>query len=167
MLVRTHKTAALVRDELEAVGVPAVINGAGSVFATPAAREWLRLLEALERPTSALRAHSAALTSFLGRSPDEVAAADEEDWEAVHRQLHRWANVLRTRGVASLAGNHRAGGAPARSGPRRTRGERHLTDLRHVGQLLHSAADQRGLGSRRPSHLAAAENRRGGGRYGQ
>ena len=40
------------RDELDARGIPAVINGAGSVFATPAAREWLRLLEALERPAS-------------------------------------------------------------------------------------------------------------------
>ena len=32
------------------VGVPAVVAGSGSVFATPAATEWLRLLEALEQP---------------------------------------------------------------------------------------------------------------------
>ena len=50
VLVRTHATAELVRDELDAAGVPAVINGAGSVFATPAARDWLALLEAIERP---------------------------------------------------------------------------------------------------------------------
>ena len=34
VLVRTNKNAARVRDALEAVDVPAVINGAGSVFAT-------------------------------------------------------------------------------------------------------------------------------------
>ena len=50
MLVRTHRQAALVRDALDRVDIPAVINGAGSVFATGIAREWLRLLEALERP---------------------------------------------------------------------------------------------------------------------
>ena len=52
VLVRTNYQARLVREELDAVDVPAVINGAGSVFATRPARDWLRLLEAIERPTS-------------------------------------------------------------------------------------------------------------------
>ena len=42
VLVPTNKLAALVDDALERAGVPAVINGAGSVFASPAAEEWLR-----------------------------------------------------------------------------------------------------------------------------
>ena len=51
VLVQTNRTAAQIRDALEAVDIPAVINGAGSVFGTAPAREWLRLLEAIERPT--------------------------------------------------------------------------------------------------------------------
>ena len=82
--------------------MPAVINGAGSVFATPAAREWLRLLEALERPASPVRARAATMTSFLGWTAEQVAAATEEEWEEVHRRLHAWAAVLRRRGLASL-----------------------------------------------------------------
>ena len=38
VLVATHRQAALVRDALDAVGVPAVIGGAGSVFGTPVAQ---------------------------------------------------------------------------------------------------------------------------------
>ena len=39
VLVRTNRNAALVREALEEAGIPAVINGAGSVFGTrPAAR---------------------------------------------------------------------------------------------------------------------------------
>ena len=53
MLVRTNRNAALVRDALDEVDIPAVINGAGSVFGTAPARDWLRLLEALERPVVA------------------------------------------------------------------------------------------------------------------
>jgi len=87
VLVRTNRQAALVRDALEDVGVPAVINGAGSVFGTEPAREWLRLLEALERPASPTRAASVALTAFLGWTPAQVAAATEDDWEAVHQRL--------------------------------------------------------------------------------
>ena len=75
VLVRTNRHAVAVRDALDDVGVPAVINGAGSVFATPAAREWLRLLEALERPASPVRARAATMTSFLGWTAEQVAAA--------------------------------------------------------------------------------------------
>ena len=102
MLVPTNRLAALVDDALERAGVPAVINGAGSVFATPAAEEWMRLLEAVERPVSTTRARSAALTSFLGWSPEQIAAADEPACEKLHAKLHLWASLLRTRGVAAL-----------------------------------------------------------------
>ena len=76
VLVRTNRAAAAVRDALDAAGVPAVINGAGSVFGTEAAGHWLRLLEALERPASGPRAHAAALTPFLGWLAERVACAE-------------------------------------------------------------------------------------------
>ncbi|HUP70087.1 MAG TPA: UvrD-helicase domain-containing protein [Acidimicrobiales bacterium] len=146
VLVHRHREAALVRDALQAVGVPAVINGAGSVFATPMATEWLRFLEALERPTAAGPAHAAALTVFLGWPAHRVATASDDDWENLHSRLHRWAGVLRRRGVASLLQTViRAEGLPARM-LARIDGERRLTDLGHVGQLLHAAATAEQLG---------------------
>jgi exodeoxyribonuclease V beta subunit len=146
VLVRRNRDAELVRDALARANVPAVLNGAGSVFDTRAAEEWLRLLEALERPTSPPRAHAAALTAFLGWSATEVAGADDRAWEDVHAKLHRWAQVLRDRGVAALAeGITHAESVPERV-LRTTDGERRLTDLRHVGELLHAAAMQEGLG---------------------
>ena len=146
VLVRTNRHAALIREALEKVGIPAVINGAGSVFETRPAREWLRLLEAIERPTQTTRAHAAALTSFLGWSAARVASADDDDWEAVHRRLHDWARVLRFNGVASLTETITL----AERLPQRilacADGERRLTDLRHVGQLLHAEASSEQLG---------------------
>ena len=146
MLVPTNRLAALVDDALERVGVPAVINGAGSVFATPAADEWLRLLEAVERPVSTARARSAALTSFLGWSAEQMAAADEPAWEELHAKLHRWAGLLRSRGVAALLDSISATEAVPRRVLARLGGERRLTDLGHVGQLLHTAATEQQLG---------------------
>ncbi|HUR17779.1 MAG TPA: UvrD-helicase domain-containing protein [Acidimicrobiales bacterium] len=146
VLVHRHRDAALVREALQAVGVPAVINGAGSVFATPMAAEWLRFLQALERPTAAGAAHAAALTVFLGWPAEQVATASEEAWEDVHARLHRWAGALRRRGVASLIETvASAEGLPARM-LARADGERGLTDLRHVGQLLHAVATSEQLG---------------------
>jgi exodeoxyribonuclease V beta subunit len=147
VLVRTHRTAADVRDALEAVGIPAVINGAGSVFATAPAREWLALLEALERPSSTTRARAAALTPFVGWSAERIAAATEEDLEELHRRLHGWARVLRTAGVAALVeAIARAEGLPERV-LRSADGERRMTDLRHVAQLLHAEARAEQMGT--------------------
>ncbi len=147
VLVRRNRDATLVRDELAAMGVPAVLAGAGSVFATDAARDWLRLLEAIERPASTPRGRSVALTPFLGWAAARVAAAGDAEWEDVHRRLHAWATVLRTRGVASVLEEiTRTERLPERVlGV--VDGERSLTDLRHIGQLLHAAASREQLGA--------------------
>ncbi|HET8980137.1 MAG TPA: UvrD-helicase domain-containing protein [Solirubrobacteraceae bacterium] len=152
VLVRTNRQAAMIRQALDDAGVPAVINGAGSVFGTESAREWLRLLEALERPASIARAHSAALTCFIGWSAERLAAdEDSPAWEEVHRRLHDWARILRMRGVASLVEaimRHRDPAADALPGRvlGSETGERRLTDVRHIGQLLHGAATAEQLG---------------------
>ena len=147
VLVHTHDRATLVHDALRARGVPAVINGAGSVFATSEARAWLVLLEAIERPESALRAHAAALTAFVGWHAARVATTLEQDWEDLHQRLHRWARVLRERGIAALHETiTREEDLPARM-LAVTGGERRLTDLRHVAQLLHAAATADQLGA--------------------
>ncbi len=140
VLVPTNRNAALIREALDDVRIPAVINGAGSVFATPPAREWLRLLEAIERPTSPPRAHSAALTCFFGWPTDRVATADDEAWAEVHARLHNWARVLRVRGVASLTETITLVERLPERILATAGGERRLTDLRHVAQLLHTAA---------------------------
>ncbi len=146
VLVRTHTTADLVREQLHGANVPAVINGAGSVFATAAAHDWLRLLEALERPASTLRARTAAMTPFLSWSAERIATAPDPDWESVHQRLHRWSRTVRDAGVAALTETIlREEGLPGRMlGV--SEGERRLTDLRHLAQLLHRAASAERLG---------------------
>jgi exodeoxyribonuclease V beta subunit len=147
VLVRTHRNAARIRDALDGAGIPAVVSGAGSVFGSPAAGEWLRLIDAIERPASALRARSAALTCFLGWSAQRVALAREDEWEDVHRRLHEWGRVLRDRGVASLTERITlTEGLPGRV-LCIADGERRMTDLRHIAQLLHAAATSEQLGT--------------------
>ena len=108
----------MVRDALDDAGVPAVINGAGSVFATEPARD---VAGACSRRSSApprsARARSAALTPFVGWTADQLARADENGGGlgGGPPPLHDWARVLRGRGVASLLTTITAGeGLPAR-----------------------------------------------------
>ena len=70
---------------------------------------------------------------ILGWTTEQVAAADDDAWEGVHRRLHHWARVLRVKGVASLMeAITLEEGLPARV-LAMVDGERRMTDLRHVG----------------------------------
>ena len=157
VLVRNRWQARDVSAALSALDVPAVIAGAGSVFDTDAAHEWLRLLEALERPGATRRAHAVALTCFFGWSAERCALAADGDWEGLHDTLHDWAQVLRNRGVASLTETVTREQDLSARVLGELGGERALTDVRHIAQLLHGAALADGLG---PTALAQWLRRR-------
>ncbi|KQS65942.1 hypothetical protein ASG41_14875 [Modestobacter sp. Leaf380] len=146
VLVRTNKQGHLVREALGAVGVPAVMAGGGSVFGTAGARSWLVLLEALEQPHRSGRVRAAALSVFLGHDEASLDEGGDALTDELGPRLRRWADLLTERGVAALAEVVTADqGLPARV-LRRPDGERVLTDLRHVAQVLHAAALRESLG---------------------
>ncbi len=131
-----HADLARVQAALQDVGVPAVIAGGGSVFATPAAGEWLQLLEGLEQPHRSARVRSAALTRFLGHTATRLDADGERLTEEVAERLRAWAEVYATRGIAAVLEAATAAGLASRV-LGEVGGERHLTDLRHIGEALH------------------------------
>ncbi len=141
VLVRTHRQAALIQQTLESIGIPAVIGGSGSVFSTPAARDWTALLEALEQPSHPARARSAAITPLIGWSAATLALAGETELERLHQQLHAQARLLREHGISTLSESLLSGGQLAERMLTLVGGERRLTDLQHVAQLLGVAAD--------------------------
>ena len=107
-------------------GVPVVDYGAGSVFATEVAREWLRAAggAGTARPSSA-RARSAALTCFVGWAAERLARAgddpDGREWEDVHRRLHDWVTGAADARSRGAAGDDRRLRGPGRAGARRRR----------------------------------------------
>ncbi|HET7476531.1 MAG TPA: UvrD-helicase domain-containing protein [Dermatophilaceae bacterium] len=146
VLVRRNERGEAIRDALAAAGVPAVLIGASSVFASDMARQWLTLLTALEQPRqSAVR--QAALTNFLGWSFGRLAAADEEDLSQLSQRVRWWSRVLAGKGVAPLLEAITADTALAERLLSESDGERRLTDLRHIGQSLHAAMVSERLGA--------------------
>ena len=146
VLVRSNVQAADVKQALAAVGIHAVINGVGSVLDTPAAGDWIRLLEALERPSSPGRVRALALTPLVGATPAEVAEADDDAEAARHDQAHRWSRVVADHGIATLVRTvqRETGMVPrllSQDG-----GERYLTDFEHLAELLHAMAASERLG---------------------
>ncbi len=140
VLVYTNKEAGYVRDALQAARVPVVLTGTSSVFLSGAAQDWLALLSALEQPQRTGLARAAALTDFLGWTPEQLAADDDTALDELSVTLHEWGELLARRGVAALLE-----AASQRMVARllgQEQGERRLTDLRHIGQVLHQAATE-------------------------
>ncbi|HEU5037959.1 MAG TPA: UvrD-helicase domain-containing protein [Nocardioides sp.] len=131
-----HADLADVREALRAEGVPAVIAGGGSVFATPAAVEWLTLLEALEQPHRSARVRSAALTCFLGHTAAELDARGDDLTDEVADTLRGWVELFTHRGIAAVLEAANVAGLPERV-LAEVGGDRRLTDLRHIGEALH------------------------------
>ncbi|WP_432476179.1 UvrD-helicase domain-containing protein [Nocardioides sp. GXQ0305] len=140
-----HADLAAAQAALREVGVPAVIAGGGSVFATEAADEWLLLLEGLEQPHRSARVRAAALSCFVGRTATELDRGGDELTDEVADTLRSWAEVFAARGVAAVVEAATVAGLPGRV-LSRVGGERLLTDLRHIGEALHEVALTERLG---------------------
>ncbi|MEQ4499485.1 UvrD-helicase domain-containing protein, partial [Nocardioides kribbensis] len=153
VLVATRDHGLLVQRALAERGVASVVAGGGHVFATPAADDWLTLLEGLEQPHRSGRVRAAALTCFLGHDVADLDAdgdprADSRAdslTDAVSDTLRGWALLLRGRGVAALveAAEERGLSARVLAG---ADGERLLTDLRHLAQVMHEVVVREQLG---------------------
>lgn len=140
ILVRTHAQVSLVYDELQRTGVPCVLAGGTSVFTTPAAQQWLWTLQALEQPHRADRVRLAALTPLLGYSAEDLVARGDELVAQVGGALRDLAMVFARSGFAALFERLATISELEARLLRTASGERHLTDLRHLAELLDDAA---------------------------
>ncbi|MFI5776412.1 UvrD-helicase domain-containing protein [Nocardia sp. NPDC051570] len=146
VLVRTRSQIDLVRAALDRVGVASVLTGGASVFATGSATDWLWLLRALEQPHRGDRVRLAAGTPLLGLSAAEIDSGGADLVGRLSAQLREAARLFSRAGFAAVFEKLSAetGLAPrllAVAG-----GERRLTDLRHLAQLLDQVAARESLG---------------------
>lgn len=145
ILVEQHQDAALCRDALTKLGIPVVYTGDTDVFASRAAEDWLCLLEALDQPGRTGLVRAAACTMFFGESAESLARDGDSLTDRVTETLREWADHVRLRGVAAVLEAAQLAGMGRRVLSQRG-GERHLTDLAHIGELLHEAAHADRLG---------------------
>lgn len=159
VLVSTNKAASAMCSALVAAGVPAVVAQAGSVFESDEA-QWLeRWLLALASEGGSSAARALAITPLFGftaralldvRIGSDSAASAE--WLSFTQALAEQASVLGSKGVtAAFSLMLYTGGAPGGASPLvrlagRLSGERHLTNLRHLAELLDTASHAEHLG---------------------
>ncbi|WP_199254883.1 exodeoxyribonuclease V subunit beta [Mycolicibacterium mengxianglii] len=145
VIVESHADARRCHNALSAAGVPAVYTGDSNIFASEAATEWLTLLNAFDQTHRSALVRAAAATSFFGRSVEDLVAQQDSLTDEIAETLRQWADHARERGVAAVLEAANVAGMSKRVLARRG-GQRVMTDLAHVGELLLDVAHQQRLG---------------------
>ena len=145
VLVRNRLEAAQVREALQTLGIPSVyLSNRDSVFETLEAQELLWLLQAVLAPERENTLRSALATSMFGLTALDIENLnqDEQAWDALVEEFSDYRQIWRQRGVmpmlrALMTARHIAENLLATRG-----GERRLTDILHISELLQEAASQ-------------------------
>jgi exodeoxyribonuclease V beta subunit len=145
VLIYSLKHVGLFQRALTDRGIPSVVSGGASVLLTEAGADWLVLLEALEQPHRSAKVRSVALTPFVGLTAEQLDAGGDDLTDDVAERVRRWLDMLRARGIAAVHEAITADGLAARV-LAQPGGERLLTDLDHLGQVLHDVQHREGLG---------------------
>lgn len=139
VIVETHKDARACYDALAAADIAAVYTGDTDVFTSRAADDWLCLLEAFDQPHRSGLVRAAATTMFFGETAEDLARGGDALTDRIADTLREWADHARERGVATIFEAAQLAGMGRRV-LRYQGGERHMTDLAHLTQLLHETA---------------------------
>ena len=143
VLLSTNTQIVAVRARLIARGVPCVGSGRGNIFAGDVARDLELILYAVLHADDDTAVRGALATSLLGATLEQFNAW-RIDAPAFERELERfeaWRALVRSRGVLALIEALLAQrGTALLALPE---GERVVTDLRHLGELL--AAEESAL----------------------
>jgi exodeoxyribonuclease V beta subunit len=143
ILVRDGKEAQAVRGELSARGVRSVyLSDKDSVFAAQEARDLLTWLKACAEPDDErpLRAALASITLNLPLTELERLNQDELAWESRVMQFRGYRQVWRTQGVLPMLRRLLHDFKLPQALMTRDDGERVLTNLLHLCELLQQAA---------------------------
>ncbi|OKP02108.1 exodeoxyribonuclease V subunit beta [Xenorhabdus eapokensis] len=145
VLVRDRREAALIRNELNALKIPSVyLSNRESVFDTPEAKDLLWLLQAVLAPEKARELRSALASSLFGLSAQQIDQLnnDERAWDRLVDEFDGYARLWRTRGVLPMLRAVMVKYRIAENLLAGDDGERRLTDVMHISELLQEESQQ-------------------------
>jgi exodeoxyribonuclease V beta subunit len=149
VLCRKNSDAQEVQEHLRALGIPAVMHGDRSVFESPEAIEVRRVLRALLDPGHRTLVRAALATRIFGLGAAGISELDEhpEKLELWDSRLRRWSDTWRVSGFFRMMDSVLRELSVVPRLLRSWGGERIVTNLRHIIELLHQAEAEEHLGA--------------------
>jgi len=142
VLVRTNRQAQIIKDHISAKRIPAVLYSAGNIFDSHEALEMERILSSIAEPGNERLLRSALVTDMLGVSGQKVDSQSEDPlwWETrfgAFRGYYRiWQQYGFIRMFRLFMARERVRGRLLTFPD----GERRLTNVLHLAEILHQEA---------------------------
>jgi len=148
ILVRTNNEAQMVKDALAENKIPCVLFSTKNVFGTDEAEAAERLLTAIANPGNEILAKAALTSNIIGLSGEEIFDIEQDSnrWEIWLRQFKDYNEIwgeygfitMFSRLLSDLEVRSRFLSLPD--------GERRLTNILHITEILHRQASENKLG---------------------
>lgn len=138
VLVRTNAEARQVHQALFEIGVASVVKSTDDLFASHEARELVAVLQAVAGPTADQAMVAALATDLLGWSAGDLfgRGEDEAAWDAILTRFATYRRLWRDRGFMAMFEALVSGEQVRERLLRLHDGERRLTNLLHLGEVL-------------------------------
>lgn len=151
VLVRSHHEADLMNEALASYGIKSVQLSKESVFRTREAYELEQILSAISEPGSERLVRGALITSIIGKTADDLYRYEEKEMEWI-QEVERfvdWNHGWQEYGFATMFRSLVREEDISRNLMKHRNGERRLTNLLHLGELLqqHEEEEQSGMRS--------------------
>ncbi|MCU0558864.1 MAG: exodeoxyribonuclease V subunit beta [Desulfobacterales bacterium] len=148
VLVRTNREARLMKEHFAAAGVPSVLYSTADVFESPEAADLATVLASVAEPHSPGRLKSALSSRLLGLTAGALAGdeATSAVWEERIRRHWEYLNLWREQGFMPMFRQLLARETVRERLLSWPDGERRLTNVLHLAELLHRAAADTQLG---------------------
>ncbi len=155
VLVRTNRQAAAMQRALRRLRIPSVLRSQESVLKSTEAGELSTVLQAVHEPADAGRVRAALATDLMGMSGDRIAALREDDrgWEEWTTRVRGWRTIWDEGGFIQLFRQLLSVRSEPGAPPAHARllglgdGERRMTNLLHLAELIHRAEVRGRLGT--------------------
>lgn len=148
VIVRTNRQGQLVRSKLQELAIPSVMRSDATVFDTEEAAELAILMQAIISPNNEPLLRAALVTDLLGKTAHELAVLleDEAVWEEQLLRFNSYHILWQDKGFMVMARQLLTREQVRSRLLAFGDGERRLTNLLHLMELIHEAAHQENLG---------------------
>lgn len=148
ILTRTNREAFDCQRSLAARGVPSVVQGDRSVFEQPEAQELQLILSAVAEPSSASAVRTALATELLGMNAQtlDTLEGDEDAWDHWVERFRGYQERWREEGFVQMFRQLLLECGITQRLLDSPNGERRMTNVLHLSELLHTEAQAEHLG---------------------
>lgn len=148
ILTRTNKEAFDCQRALAGRGVPSVVQGDRSVFEQPEAQELQLILAAVADPSNSSAIRTALATELMGMTASDLEAleANEDAWDDWVERFREYQARWREEGFVQMFRQLLLSCGITQRLLTSSNGERRMTNVLHLSELLHTEAQAEHLG---------------------